>query len=364
MSNRRHHIHLICDSRDETLRSSKDTLAIFFEERAFLTTDLCMTTSDSANYSWRCIHACDYVLMLLGQSYGELTNTGVSQLHISYINAKTKHKPMAIFIQKNTNKSRQLADLEAQIRAEGFWVYDFESHVGLKWLIVDAYQMLTKQYAKAGWIIANDDFDTQETVNDYNQLQLGHSHRQLLDLKLDTQKLASFDKRLNDKALDNQDSDYKNNYKAKTAYEHTLIGAITSTPTLSLQDDLMLSCTAHAFQGGTLIEVAFLSSMTWHSILSKLMAFDWFSTQTLWKALNELSTPQAMPAIKLTHPNVHAISRCQVTKGDMLWVQESLIKAGWISKFVAPAVGAMHKEGWQMTSLVRNTLNSPPAKSN
>ena len=269
----RHHIHLICDAKDPSLYGLQDALTIFFEQRAFLTKDLFGTTSEAANYSWRCINNCDCVFVLLGESYGSLTNTGVSQLHISYLNAKTKRKPMAVFVLETSERPRQLSDLLAMIKEQVTQVHNITPSTDLALLFTDAYEIATIDKLAVSAPIVN------------------------------KPKVSTISPRLKHK-----------------------------TP-VNLADEVLLNCTAHAFTGGTLIEVAFMAKTKWQSILHALQQHGIsFSIQGLWRVLNDTITPQAMPAVKHLYPDVHAISRCQVTKADVLWVEDELLNANFIAK--------------------------------
>lgn len=342
MLNRRHHIHLICDNRDSSLYPIQDSLAIFFETKALLTYDLYEANTDTANYSWRCVNACDCAIVLVGESYGALTNTGVSQLHISYLNAKTKNKPVVAFIYQADGKPRKLSEFETLIRSQLSMVYLFDDDTDIKALIEQAYQKLPLIQA-----------DLPDPSDDSVSQKLSQSDKTpdiLIEKTAD--KTPKIDN-LPTQANDDIDDIFDKIPKLATAYEHNFSG-VTSFLNPNLQDDVMLSCTAHAFQGGTLIEVAFMASTKWQAVLSKLVSMPVFSSRTLWRVLNELVTPQAMPAICLTHPSVHAISRCQVTKADMLWVQEELVGAGWLINNSA----STGKENWQVTELAKTALNA------
>lgn len=307
MSTQRPHIHLICDINDISLHDVQDALTIFCETKAHLSRDLFTVTNNTANYSWRCINACDYVLMLIGESYGKLNNSGVSQLHISYLNARTKNKPMAILIGGAPARPRQLGDLVNAISEQNKHIYHFDQHSNLDELfgrIFDAF---------GDSIVAKPTFmDTSSVIGTPTI-----SHEPQL-----------------------------------SRYEHSLVHNIK--PNLNLQDEVLMNCTAHAFKGGTLIEVAFIASSTWQAILSTLVNTSMsFSLQGLWRILNDLVADQAMPAVKSTHPEVHAISRCQITKADVIWIQEELLAAGWISRSSNNITG---KETWRTTDQARHSL--------
>ena len=102
MSNRRYHIHVICADNDQLL--VLDSVAMFFQGRAFLTYDVSSKLPKAALYGRQCIDACDYALMIIGDSYGTAQNTGVSQMHLSYLNAKAKLKPLLILVKSHHNE--------------------------------------------------------------------------------------------------------------------------------------------------------------------------------------------------------------------------------------------------------------------
>ncbi len=312
MPTRRHHIHLICNLNDTGIHALVDALTIFFEPLAQLTYDLFTTNNESANYSWRCINTCDFVLVLIGNDYGKLTNTGVSQLHISYLNAKTKLKPMGVFAIHSVDRSRQLTDLIGAMSSQSVMVHYVNNTTNLKSLFNTVYGRLI------------DDLNTQHTDTP--------SPKTEKPAPLPTTTVKEL--------------------PTKTAhYDHNLQGQVKTT--LNLQDELLLSCTAHAFQGGTLIEVSFMATTTWQAILESLVDTAMaFSLQGLWRLLNDEIFPQAMPAVKISYPDVHAISRCQVTKADVVWVQQELTSAGWIAKLP----NTTGKETWRVTELARLAL--------
>lgn len=308
MPTHRHHIHIICDSKDSSLYALQDSIAIFFEEQC-LSKDLFESGNSAANYSWRCINRSDFVLVLIGQTYGKLNSTGVSQLHISYLNAKTKNKPMAVLIMDNPDRPRQLKDLISIISGQTEHIYPITPNEPIDTILKDAYQQLINTNTLPTSIpTAHRHHSTNKTLLGYTQPSPNQ-----------TQSLAK------------------------------------------LSDELLLNCTAHAFQGGTLIETTFVAYTTWQAILNSLknttMAF---SLQGLWRILNDIITSQAMPAVKALHPNVHAISRCQVAKADVIWVQEELLSLGWITPIQAHA---LTKPAWRTTDFAKNLTTPPPTQT-
>lgn len=306
MPHHRHHIHLICDSKDTSLYPLLDAIILYFERHVHISKDLFLVGSDSANYSWRCINDCDCVFMLIGQSYGELNNTGVSQLHISYLNAKTKNKPIVAFITDDSDRPRALNDLIQIVKeqvSEIFYITKTTEYKGLFGRIYDI-------------------FDATFMPN-------------ILPTPITT-------------TAANIAPDLLSSLGFETVIKRT------NKPAPNLQDEVLLNCTAHAFFGGTLIEVSFMATTTWHTILSSLNKTLAFNSQGLWRLLNELVTPQAMPTIQISRPDVHAVSRCQVAQSDVLWVQEQLHTSGWIAPRTLPSTG---KPTWRISDTAKKALS-------
>lgn len=368
-----HHVHMICDNSDQSIHALHDALVMFFENKAHITRDLCTVSPDTASYSWRCINACDFVFVLLGNQYGKLNNTGVSQLHISYLNAKTKNKPLFVFIYDDENsgeRSRQLSDLITLVSEQNQNIQHVNASTNLPVLLDVLYHTLVHEslkekdladdvtYLEEPIVPTSSSFESlkAESKADMVQPESLHSRHSLhehSDPKLFFEHLAEERPTLNEK-----NSDFKHPFsheKVSSRQEHEMMGSRKTPPVL--HDEIVLNCTAHAFRGGTLIEAVFMATVTWYDILISLRhAGTAFGSQRFWRALNELIQAQAMPAVKLSDPEVHAISRCQVTKADMLWVHETLEQLGWITKIEAQG----GKEMWQLSKMGHAT---PPPQS-
>lgn len=112
MSNHRYHIHIVCTAHDQPL--ILDSLAVFFQKTAFLTYDVANRLSQSSLYNRQSVENCDYVIVVIGDNYGASGSVFVSQMHLSYLSAKAKLKPMLILIKTHDEKvqlSWQLSDL-------------------------------------------------------------------------------------------------------------------------------------------------------------------------------------------------------------------------------------------------------------
>lgn len=344
MSAQRPHIHLICDANDSSLHSVQDALVIFCENKVRLSRDLFGISHETANYSWRCINDCDYVLMIVGESYGKLNNSGVSQLHISYLNARTKNKAMAILLCDAPTRPRQLADFINAIVKQEKHIYHFGANSNLEPLFNQIFNDFGSR------IIAKPTLANSPAVP-VGATTIGSEQRLLpYEQKPYEQKQATA-------SLSQSPSKSAAQNKATNAPPNTPTpNASPSVPPtvakFELDDELLINCTAHAFKGGTLIEVSFVATSTWQAVLSALTHTSMsFSSQGMWRILNELVAEQAMSVIKPIYPEVHAISRCQVTKADIIWLQEELQAAGWISK--SDMAG---KAAWKTTEQAHRSL--------
>ncbi|UZA10881.1 hypothetical protein LP123_10795 [Moraxella bovis] len=154
MSNHRYHVHIACVADDPLLVTAQDDVAIFFESRAFLTKDLVIARAESASYSWRCVNSADVVLILIGNSYGKANASGVSQLHVSYTNAKAKNKPILIFVHAdvlNKPTGNRLIDFVGSLESQGGdVVHYFDDNTNFPKLLETAFNALDFDKSK-GW---------------------------------------------------------------------------------------------------------------------------------------------------------------------------------------------------------------------
>lgn len=164
MPNRRYHIHVACTA--DISPKLMDSLTLFFERIAFLTRDLFTNQDHTAAYSRRCIDRCDYVLLLVTDSYGERNNTGVSQLHLSYVYAKTKNKPMMALIKSHSATEqlpRQLRDFIELVEQHIPHSHFFDDQSDVDELLGTAFNALTDHYPGIGWMRAKDAIETALT---------------------------------------------------------------------------------------------------------------------------------------------------------------------------------------------------------
>lgn len=341
MPNRRYHIHVICANDDQS--SSLDELALYFENRAFLTFDLALGDIKSSNYSRRRIDECDYVLLLLGDSYGKPNSTGVSQLHLSYINAKTKHKPMLILRKIRSGRatqnglSRQLTDLIRLIEQQnsGQILY-YDDKTDLEQLLEYPYLQMLSEHPAKGWI--RTDNVIEETL-----LTTFHATKKQEQVT----RNSIFDVILSSSADNTQSS--KNKTEKKDEIN------VMSDIAIDLSDEIMLNFSTHAYEGGNLSEVSFLAVVTWHDIVASLNRLQTqFTSVGIQRCVNDLVHEQALELVQDVRPNAHAVSRTQVSMVEQDYIKSQLLAAGWIA--VAYVGGRGNRNFYQVTEKAKTAL--------
>ena len=326
MLNRRHHIHVSCtaDAAPELL----DKLALFFNRQAFLTYDLLSRHPQAPSYSHRCIEQCDYLILLITDSYGELNNTGVSQMHLSYVYAKTKKKPILALMKvhpESTPLPQKLHDFITLIAQHITYTRYFDEQTDLSALLAKAYADLKMNYPSLGWQHASD----SDNDNDDEELNVP------------TKTKTS--------ALPNRSEDNPTTVASAPIQQ-------TSAPIdIDLDKSITLQYTAHAYAEGNLSEVKMVAYVRWFNILEALVNTPMpFSRYSLHRCLNNIVSQTAEQGIKDSMPQVHAVSRCQVIASDLEKVQKTLIYANLIT--MLPTSMRQFREMWEVTAEAKDLL--------
>lgn len=83
----------------------------------FFAWGLASRTPLSSAYARRQIDDCDYVVLLLGSQYGEQSVSGISYMHLEYIYAVTKQKPIMVIMHQSPQQ-HQTALLEQGVQQQ------------------------------------------------------------------------------------------------------------------------------------------------------------------------------------------------------------------------------------------------------
>lgn len=325
MPDRRYHIHIICADNDQLL--VLDSLAIFFQSRAFLTYDVSSQLPKASLYGRQCIDSCDYALMLIGDSYGTVQRNGVSQMHLSYLNAKAKLKPLLILVKNHHPDaiiSRQLQEFIKSVTRQDNTIYYYDTETDIEPLLVQAYyNVVTNHQVVGGWLRAN------EEMIKFSKQTVAERFADLLST---------------DKTL-----------KENSPPADEFVFDDVSKPIVLLEAfDIQYS--AQAYAGGNLTDVTRPMTLTWQEILIALMKIPaTFSSYGLQNAVNRLIASKAEQDIKKEMPNVHAVSRCQISQDDLNQLQRQLVGANWIQ--LTTYGTRVSQELWKLTFHAKKLLN-------
>ncbi|MGP9557714.1 DUF4062 domain-containing protein [Psychrobacter sp. AOP7-A1-24] len=332
MPNRRYHIHIICADNDQLL--VLDSLAIFFQARAFLTYDVSSKLSKASFYGRQCIDSCDYAVMIVGDSYGTVQKNGVSQMHLSYLNAKAKLKPLLVLVKNHSQDaviSRQLQEFIKLVTKQDNQLHYYDTEEDIEPLLVQAhYNAVANNKMVGGWVRANDEEST---------ISKKVVHEKPVDVLLRTTKVEK-------NSPDDED----------------FISDKVSEP-LELTEFFEIQYSAQAYEGGNLTDVTRSLTLSWHEILMTLTRIpSTFSSYGLQNAINRLITSKAEIDIKKEMPNVHAVSRCQISQADINNLQRKLVGANWIQLMTYGT--RVSQELWKLTFYAKNLLQNNISSTN
>jgi hypothetical protein len=311
-----------------------DSLAIFFQARAFLTYDVSSKLSKASFYGRQCIDSCDYAVMIVGDSYGTVQKNGVSQMHLSYLNAKAKAKPLIVLVKNHSPDvviSRQLQEFIKLVTKQDNQLHYYDTEEDIEPLLVQAhYNAIANNKMIGGWVRANDEEST-------------------------TSKKVVYEKPVD---ILPSTTEVENN----SPDDEDFISDKVSEP-IELTEFFEIQYSAQAYEGGNLTDVTRSLTLSWHEILMTLMRIpSTFSSYGLQNAINRLITSKAEVDIKKEMPNVHAVSRCQISQADINNLQRKLVGANWIQLMTYGT--RVSQELWKLTFYAKNLLQNHTSNTN
>lgn len=311
MPNHRYHIHVICVAHDQPM--VLDGLAVFFQNVAFLTYDIATSSTQASVYSRQCIDDCDCTIVVIGDSYGSAEKNSVSQLHLSYLSARTKIKPMLVLIKslgKSKKASRQLRDFTRLVEQQVYDVYYYDDKTDIPKLLIDVHTKMVKKH---------------NLVASWTRMQKSSNADK-------AQKLSGLSSEKNT-AANNIDQPFK------------------------LSELVEIRYSAQAYEDGNLSDIKMTIKLSWQQILQAIALISaTFSSYSLQVCINRLIASHAEKDIKQQMPNVHAVSRYQVFHSDLNHLQQFLVTAKCI-QLTASSLKTS-QELWRLTFYAKKLLES------
>lgn len=112
----------------------------------------------------RQIDECDYVILLLGDEYGQQSASGVSYVQLEYIYALARQKPMMVFIHKNIEQENSVSlvnevhkkfnNFRELIQQEVKDIFEYDTLDQLTEQVKKYIPMMSNRYPTQGWVRA------------------------------------------------------------------------------------------------------------------------------------------------------------------------------------------------------------------
>lgn len=283
----------------------------------------------STSFARRQIDDCDYVVMLLGSAYGEQSVSGVGYMHLEYIYAMTKQKPIIIFMHddpasrdlalhdQKTELREKFIDFRKQIQQEVDQVFTYRSLRDLEMAVRLNMPQMLERYPVVGWVRPQ---NTQALHDEIDQLKAKISR-----LELDSGQREA--------------------------------DPFLNLPKVAMHELFSFEYRLHAYQDGNFKELKTQRKLTWSQLLSILgsafvnpTAEEFFS-----KSMNEYLNETGLEDARLQMPRAHAIARAQINIRALHNIKMQMRQNEWI---IPSGRDDRQRMLWQLTSKGQKLLES------
>lgn len=321
----RHHVH-VCYVPGDVQRECA-AIKQQLNDKAFFTWS--EQTSDPVllGVARKQIDEADYVIVLVGEQYGQLSSSGVSQLHLDFIYAMNQSKPMLVcnLIVADTGGSnfdeRKMQEFKQQAIRCGKPLLNYTNSAELHAKLLTGYLALVAKFPSAGW--------SKKTLKTLPTLtaQLGDR----------TQEIRAISLPLGGDRPQKDMGHYQ----------------------VSLQDSLEVIYSVHAYQGGNLRELRVKKKLVWGDVLvwvgeeSRMPVFE----GAFERILNEQLQLNSLTDVKLKLPEAHATAKIRIESTDLERVRNQFLHNDWLGhthqmsdshkKFMLTPYGARQMAQWK-----------------
>ncbi len=270
------------------------------------------------------IDQCDYYILLLGNHYGRLDGSGASFMHLEYIHAITKQKPIIAIRHHwpDLNTPTVLDDPEArspfgkfrrqvQERKQATFFLAYDDASNLSTAIKRHVPRCVNLYPTTGWVRANARQSTLNVSSDTLALQ-----EEVIQLR---KKLALIDRRVKE-----------------TPALNPILPAIMKTmpaPVSHEAETLNFAFTVQAYQEGNFKELKLNKTMRWDEILTILgPSFHPPAPEDQFgRVINDYLNSSALSLAREQMPRAHAIARAQINTQSLHQIKTQMKNNHWIA---------------------------------
>lgn len=275
----------------------------------------------STAFARRQIDDCDYVLLLLGSQYGEQSVSGVSYMHLEYIYAVTKQKPIIVFMHESPeSRDTSLQDTKPelkekfnefrhQLQKEVDQVVTYRTLRDLELAVRSYMPQMLERYPVTGWVRPQ---SIQVLQDEIDRLKM---------------KLAQITPEQVKKEAD----------------------PFLTLPKVTFHEVFSFDYRMHAYLDGNFKDLNPIREMTWAELLKVLSADfrqptleDFFS-----KVLNEYLNVSGLADAHVTMPRAHAVARSQINIRALYTIKQQMRQNEWI---VPVGRDDRQRMLWQITS--------------
>ena len=327
MIDKRYHV-FICTSGTD-MQAERVVLSQALVSQGFFSWGLEQRTPLTTAFARRQIDDCDYFVLLLGGCYGELSASGVSYMHLEYIYAVTKRKPIVVIMheapetrdpelqEKNTDGKLKFNDFRQQLQREREVVISYRNMRDLEMAVRRAMPAITERFPSAGWIRPQDSQKLQDEIDTLRQ-------------------------KLNQ--IEHQPT------SAQPESAHSL-------PKVNPEDDFSFDYRVHAYQDGNFRELRPRRKMTWNEILLAVgPGFRPAAPEDAFaRMLNDYLNISALGDVHEVMPRAHATARCQINVRALHAIKMQLKNNHWI---VPIGRDERHHILWGLSSVGEAHLNA------
>ncbi len=283
----------------------------------------------STAFARRQIDDCDYVVILLGSQYGEQSVSGVGYMHLEYIYAITKQKPVIVFMHEEpAARDPSLHDAKPELREkfiefrkllqnEVDQVFTYRSLRDLEMAVRLNMSQMLERYPVSGWVRPQ---NTQTLHDEIDQLKA-----QIAQMEADAGK----------RELD----------------------PFLSLPKVSMHEVFSFEYRMHAYQDGNFKELKVQKKLTWAELLSILGSTfvnptpeEFFS-----KRMNEFLNETGLDDARMQMPRAHAVARAQMNIRALHSLKLQMRQNDWI---VPTGRDDRQRLLWQVTTKAQKLMES------
>ncbi|WP_410209483.1 DUF4062 domain-containing protein [Aquirhabdus sp.] len=348
MIDKRYHVFISTTGAD--MQAERSVLAQTLASLGFFSWGLETRTPLTTAFARRQIDDCDYFVLMLGSRYGELSASGVSYVHLEYIYAITKQKPVFVILhespetrspdfQEKTQEGQvKFQDFRRQLQRERDMVVTFREPRELEVILRHAMPQLTQRYPSLGWVRPNDG-PMQALQAENDKLRLKVQQLTTLGRGRSTARPTPVDAEVEQAFVDIEEKP-----------------APLEVPVVRGDEVVAFDYRVHAYQDGNFRELRPRRQMSWNELLMAMgPGFrPPAPEEDFARIINDYLNISALGDVKDSMPRAHATARCQINIRALHAIKMQLKNNKWI---VPVGRDEKHRILWGLSTQGEGQLN-------